>query len=320
MVSPKAMTRLTLFWSACAFLAMASCLLCPEIRAEEPEKFHLRVGLSSRTFVNVPSEDIKVAIKMLSQKVARKTMGSAESRIYDSTQEIERDLKARTVDILALMPEEFFYLKKRTPLEPLAITAFDSGNSVEILLLTRKESSISGIEDLRNRTIVMPAKIRQNGTLYYVWIETLLLREGVQEMGQFFSSVVEARSASQILPPVFFRKADAGVVISDTFNVACELNPQIGRELKVIARIKGLVGGIIAARHDQPEERKQRVKQALLTLHEDPEGKQMFVIFQLNRLVPYRPEYLKATEALLAEHRELKESRKSALKARTTKR
>ncbi len=314
MANPKkVITRLSLLGSAFAFMALVSCMLCPDVRAEEPEKFHLRVGLSSRTFVNVPSEDIKVAIRMLSQKVARKMLGSAESRIYDSTQEIERDLKAKTVDLLALMPEEFLYLKKRVPLEPLALTAFDSGSSVEILLVTRKDSSISRIEDLRNRTIVMPAKIRQNGTLYYIWIETLLFREGAREMGQFFSSVIEARSASQILPPVFFRKADAGVVISDTFDVARELNPQIGRELKVIARIKGLVGGIIAVRHDMPDERKEKVKQALLTLHEDPEGKQMFVIFQLNRLVPYRPEYMKATEALLAEHRELKENRKSAL-------
>ncbi len=313
MVNPNVTTRLTLLVRAFACLIMASCVLCVDVRAEEPEKFHLKVGFSNRTFVNVPSEDIKVAIRMLSRKVARKMMGSAESRIYDSTQEIERDLKAGTVDVLALMPEEFLYLRKRVPLEPLALTAFDSGSSVEILLVTRKDSSISRIGDLRNRSIVMPAKIRQNGTLYYVWIETLLLREGAREMGQYFSSVVEARSASQILPPVFFRKADAGLVISDTFDVARELNPQMGRELKVIARIKGLAGGIIAIRRDFPEERKEKVKQALLTLHEDPEGKQMFVIFQLNRLVPYRPECMKATETLLAEHRELKENHKSAL-------
>jgi len=80
------------------------------------------------------------------------------------------------------------------------------------------------------------------------------------------------------------------------------VNPQIGRELKVIARIKGLAGGVLAIRRDLPEERKQRVRQALLTLHEDQEGKQMFVLFQLSRLVPFPPEYLKATEALLDEH------------------
>jgi hypothetical protein len=43
-----------------------------------------------------------------------------------------------------------------------------------------------------------------------------------------------------------------------------------------------------------------------MTLHEDPEGQQMFVLFQLSRLTPFRPEYLKGTEALFAEHRKLK--------------
>lgn len=32
----------------------------------------------------------------------------------------------------------------------------------------------------------------------------------------------------------------------------------------------------------------------------------IFVLFQLTRLAPFRPEYLKATEALYAEHRNLK--------------
>ena len=291
-----------LFGRAFACLALIFCILCWNAQADEPAKFHLRIGFSSRAFVNVPSEDIRVAIRMLSQKVARKTVGSAESRIYDSTQEIERDLKARQVDLLVLMPEEFIFLRNRVPLEPMAVTSTDSGNTVEILLLVRKESKFTGIGELRDRAIVMPPKISQYGNLYYIWVETLLLREGIPEMARFFSSVREARTSSQGLLPVFFRKADACVVTSNTYDLACELNPQIGRELKVIARIKGLAGGVIAIRRDLPEERKQRVRRALLTLHEDQEGKQMFVLFKLSRLVPFPPEYLKATEALLEEH------------------
>jgi ABC-type phosphate/phosphonate transport system substrate-binding protein len=290
------------FVRAFACLALIFCIPCWNAQADEPAKFHLRIGISSRAFVNTPSEDIRVAIRMLSQKVARKTLGSAESRIYDSTQEIERDLKARQVDILALMPEEFIFLRNRVPLEPMAVTAFDSGNTVEILLLVRKESKFTDIGGLRNRAIVMPPKITQYGNMYYIWVETLLLREGIPEMARFFSSVREARTSSQGLLPVFFRNADACVVTSNTYDLACELNPQIGRELKVIARIKGLAGGVIAIRRDLPEERKLRVRQALLTLHEDQEGKQMFVLFQLSRLVPFPPEYLKTTEALLEEH------------------
>ncbi|OQA10927.1 MAG: ABC transporter, phosphonate, periplasmic substrate-binding protein [bacterium ADurb.Bin374] len=89
--------------------------------------------------------------------------------------------------------------------------------------------------------------------------------------------------------------------------MSVELNPQIGRELTVIERLPKLVGGIIAMRRDLPEVHKQKIRQALLTLHEDQEGKQLFVLFQLKKLVPYRPEYMRATEALYAEHRTLRQ-------------
>ncbi|HTP65811.1 MAG TPA: PhnD/SsuA/transferrin family substrate-binding protein [Geobacteraceae bacterium] len=290
-----------------ALLLMALCIICRDTKAEEPAKFHVRVGFSSRAFIHVPTEDIKVAIRMLAQKVASKTTGSADSIIYESTRDIERDIKTRKVDVLALMPDEFIYLSNRVPLEPVVVTAFDKDYEVEILLLARKESGFATFSDLRGREIVMPAKVCQYGNTYYTWIETLVMKEGYPEAGLFFSSIRTARTPSQILLPVFFRKADACVLTRNAYDVACELNPQIGRELKVIARINRLAGGVIAIHRDLPEERKQKVKQALLTLHEDPEGKQMFVIFQLHRLVPYRPEYLKATEALLAEHRELRQ-------------
>jgi ABC-type phosphate/phosphonate transport system substrate-binding protein len=105
---------------------------------------------------------------------------------------------------------------------------------------------------------------------------------------------------------VFFRKVDGCVVPRQSFEVTSELNPQIARELKTISRIDRLTGGIIAFRQELPEERKQKIRQALMTLHEDQEGHQMFVLFQLDRLTPFRPEYLKGTETLYAEHKKIK--------------
>ncbi|MDD2337370.1 MAG: PhnD/SsuA/transferrin family substrate-binding protein [Geobacteraceae bacterium] len=84
------------------------------------------------------------------------------------------------------------------------------------------------------------------------------------------------------------------------------MNPQISRELKIIARADKLAGGIIVIRPDLQADLKQKLIQALRTVHEDQEGKQMFLLFQLSSLIPYRPEYMRATEAFFTEHRTLK--------------
>lgn len=268
--------------------------------------FHLRIGFSSRAFVSVPREDIRIAVQVLSRKLAAKTVGSAESRIYDTSAEVENDLKARRLDVVALTPEEFINLRTHTPLEPAMTTVSGKNHEVELLLLTRRDSGLNGIADLKRRTIALPSRASQFGSTYHIWLETLVMKRGAGSTERFFSSLLETRNASQAIMPVFFRKADACVVSGQAFQVTTELNPQIARELRVMARIKHLAGGIIALRQDLPEERKQKVRQALMTLHEDQEGRQMFVLFQLDRLTPHRPDHLKGLEALHAEHRSLR--------------
>jgi ABC-type phosphate/phosphonate transport system substrate-binding protein len=282
-----------------------SCAVWHSVNAADVEKFHLNIGFSSHAFVNVPKDDIRVAVCILAKKVARKASGSAESRVYDSTSEMERDLRNHKLDIIALTPDDFLDIKHRIPLDPVMITATDKGYEVDLLLLVRKDSHLLTLKDLKNRSIVIPSINAQNGNVYHIWLEMLLAREGFPGTDSFFSSIQEARTASQALMPVFFRTADACVVTGHILDLASELNPQVGRELKVLAKMGKLAGGIIALRHDLPAQRKQKIKEALLTLQDDQEGRQLFVLFQLERLVPFRPEYLKETEAFIAEHHQL---------------
>jgi ABC-type phosphate/phosphonate transport system substrate-binding protein len=289
-----------------AFMAMVACCISPSVVMAEIGPFHLRIGFSSAAFVSVPKDDMRIAVEVLTQKVARKTIGSAESRVYDSTAEIEKDLQTKKLDVVALGLEEFMQLRTHAHLEPAMITMSGKSCDIELLLLTRKDSGLNRFTDLNKRTIALPSKKSQYGATYLTWIETLVMKEGAGSLGGFFSSFQETRNASQAIMSVFFRKADSCVVTSQAFEVTCELNPQIARELKTISHSDRLAGGIIAFRQDLAPERKQKVRQALMTLHEDQEGRQMFVLFQLSKLTPYRPEYMRGTEALYAEHRKLK--------------
>ncbi len=302
-------TNRRLLWNLVAISAtvfMVSCAMWQSSCAAEAGKFHVNIGFSTRAFVNVPREDIRVAVRILSQKVARNTVGSANSQIYDSISDIERDLNAKKLDAVALTPEDFLELSSHTPLDPVMVTATSMGHEVELLLLARKDSHIRTFRELKNRTISIPAKVVQYGNMYFTWAEILLMREGFQSIEGYFSSVSEARTPSRALMQVFFRKADACVVTGQVLELATELNPQIGRELTIIARVGKLAGGIIVFRSDLPEDRKQKLRQALQTLHEDQEGRQLFLLFQLNRLIPYRPEYLRETRLFFDEHRDLK--------------
>lgn len=286
-------------------ILLSVCVLWSGGEAMESSSFHVNIGFSGRAFVNVPQQDIKIAVQLLSRKVAKKTVGSADSKIYDSVAEIEQDLKAKMLDAIALPPDDFLELSNRIPLEPVMITNTTQGHEVELLLLTRKDSAIRSFQHLRNRRIAVPAKVNQYGNMYFTWLDTLIMRQGFHGGNRFFTAVAETKKPSQALMQVFFRQTDACITTAQLFDLSAELNPQLGKELIVIERLPKLAGGIIALRRDLPDIRKRILRQAMLTLHEDQEGKQLFVLFQLKNLIPYRPEYLKPTEAFYDEHRRL---------------
>lgn len=305
MARPTNMRSLLKLAAVAAFILWSPCAMWHAICKAETGKFHVNIGFSTKAFVNVPREDIRVAVRILSQKVARNTVGSANSQIYDSLSDIERDLKAKQLDAVALTPEDFLALRPRIPLDPIMVTATSKGHEVELLLLTRKDSRIRTFRELKNRTIAIPARIVQYGNMYFTWVDTLLMREGFPNLETFFSSVNEAQNPSRALMQVFFRQADACVVTDQVFDLATELNPQIGKELTVVTRVDKLAGGIIVFRDDLQEDRKQKLREALQTLHEGQDGRQLFVLFQLNRLVPYRPEYLRATQLFFEDYHDL---------------
>jgi ABC-type phosphate/phosphonate transport system substrate-binding protein len=168
----------------------------------------------------------------------------------------------------------------------------------------RKDSGIRSLRDLKNRSIVVTKRSSQYGNLNHVWLETLLLREGIRESNRFFTTVKEVQTVKQVVMPVFFRQADACIVTRQVFELSAELNPQLGKQLTAIARIDNLAPGIIVIDRRLPDDIRQKIRQTLLTLHEAPDGQQLLMLFQVRKLVPFKPEYLKATEALFSEYRE----------------
>jgi ABC-type phosphate/phosphonate transport system substrate-binding protein len=272
----------------------------PRVGAEDGSR--LRIGFTGSAFQDVTNTDIKAAVSVLIQKVAWKHFGKGESRFYETLPEMAADLKDRNIEVLATPVEEFMELRKHLPIDPLLISSSDNGTEMEMILLVRKESGIRSFRDLRGRSIVMPQRNPRCLGMYMAWLETLVMVEGSKGVNTYFSSVKETRTAANAIMPVFFRQADACIVTRQVFELTAEMNPQINRELAIISRKGKLSQGVIAVDRRLPEERRQRLLQAFLTLHQTPEGQQLLMLFKVRKLVPFVPGYLKGTETLFAEY------------------
>jgi hypothetical protein len=269
------------------------------------ELFMPNVGFSSSAFTEVDKNDAKVTTKLLGDMIVRRYQGQSfknqgETFIYENLSELENDVKAKKLDVVVVVSNEFLEIRNRLPIEPIMVSSREKSVYEELFLFVRGDSGIKKVKDLRGRPI-MVAKT-QYGRVYLTWLETLLMQEGCYDI----SGIRETRKPSQALMPVFFRQADACVVSRHYFEVNSELNPQILRELLSISNSPGLAGGVIAFRKDYNERHKEIMKNILASLHADAPGRQILLLFQMAKLVPFRPEYLNSMEALFKEHRDLK--------------
>jgi phosphonate transport system substrate-binding protein len=134
-----------------------------------------------------------------------------------------------------------------------------------------------------------------------LWVRSVLQEAGVEvgEGGVRVSGT--AANVSQAVLPVFFGQVEACVVPVSSLDTMAELNPQLRRDLKVLATSPAFCQGPICVRKDVLEEWGHLLSDVLTTLHLEPEGRQLLTLFRIEQLVPFDDAYLEPTARLLEE-------------------
>ena len=88
-----------------------------------------------------------------------------------------------------------------------------------------------------------------------------------------------------------------------------ELNPQLGKELTILATSPPLPGNaLVVFRPGLDPGLQARVLKACLTIHQHPTGKQILTLTKLGQMVPCKDKDLQNLKALMVERNKLKGS------------
>lgn len=287
--------------AAPALLAGALCLAA---RADQAALLpSLVIGFSDAVLSEVDLKDAKAATKVWADMIMRRKHVKVESDgvVFDGLASMDDALRAGRVDLVWLLPRDYLEARGRLPIVPIVIASPGSVLFNEFVLVVRRGGGIGSLRDLKDRRLVV--ETNRSEAVSRVWLETLLMKEGWrEEPQQFFASVKAARKPSQIVMPVFFGQADAGVVTRHSFDTMVELNPQLGRELKSIASSAPYVAAIGCLRREYNDKYGESIRETLERLHEDPQGKQILALFRQGKLVRFTESHLASVESLLKEH------------------
>ena len=128
--------------------------------------------------------------------------------------------------------------------------------------------------DLRGRTVALYNSDKMS--LAMPWMDVVLLREGmIGASNGFFGKVMRDRKLSTAVLGVFFGQRDACIVTLSGFRGMVELNPQVGRQLRVIETSPPFIPTVFCFRREFQSPQNERVFDAILRLHESVAGRQI---------------------------------------------
>ncbi len=264
------------------------------------EAVHTSVGFSVSTFLDVEKERAQAITSIWSNLVAAKWGGTASTTVCKSLDDLEKKLRSKHLDLVVLLPEEYLQLRNKVNLEPLFVSARDKDIFDRLVLVVRRDSNARCISDLKGKTLIQQHTLCAKGR--NLWLDTILMRTGVRKPERFFAQSRNVLKPSAAILPVFFRKEDACVVTLRSLQVMADLNPQLKRELLVLEESRPRPSAIIATRKGLPASHREMLRDVLQSLDRTVQGKQLLTLFRMNRLVPFRPEYLARMEELFREH------------------
>ena len=275
------------------------------IQAVEPNAVPFRLAFSRSMFTDVNDNDAKAAIKVWGQTVAKERgiPTDPEPTILEGVPALSRALQNQQVDGVGMTLVEYEVLSREVRFTPIFVS-YSAGRVTErYVLLTHQENRITSLADLCGRSLVVYENPRV--CLAQPWLDTLLVQQGFKPAAEFVGKITRNNKLSKTVLPVFFHQSDACLVTRSGFETMAELNPQVSKQLKIIATSPEVVPSVFCFRADYGPAFKEALFASVRELHKTPAGQQVLTIFHSDRIEDQPASCLDSAMELLATHRKV---------------
>ena len=284
------------------FVVMGTLLAANAVCGATEDQQRIAVGYSTQLFVEIDVKDAAAATKIWTTEVGNQAGLRPENHMYADVQRLIEDFKKGDIDIATFSTLAYFRNESVLPGDPAFIGVRNGKAAQRYVVLVPADRSYGSIKSLKGGRLA----ITQNDTMSILYLNTLLLRKRLPEMDQFFSSVLNKSKPSQAIHAVYFGSADVCVTTEQAFQTMIELNPQVGRKLKIVGTSPGLLQGVSIYRSGYPKAIRKKIEAVVYNLKNYPRGKQVLTLFQCDDLAIPSSNDFAETRQLYGEYRRLK--------------
>jgi len=275
--------------------------------SDKPIAEFFTVGITRTAFRNINPNDAAAAYTVVLETIGRRhgRQFKATTQIFDDPGAFEATIRGGSLHISVVGAWDYLSMHIDDVAKPSFVVAENGQVGRRYLVLTRRDSGLNALPDLRGKSIVKLDYAAVGAALH--WLDTLLAAGRLGPQERFFGNVEVVGKPSAAVLPVFFGKKSACVVDESSFKIMKELNPQVGLALQVVAISEKFADVLICVReHGWPSDAlRAETIQALADLPRDPGGRQILTLFKIDQLVPFRDEYLDNIRQLRATYAKL---------------
>jgi len=273
----------------------------PTPQAEVP----MHLGFSSAMFVGINMTDARNSIKALTASIAREVAIKADPDplIYENVDEAESLLRGHQITAVSMRTSEYWLLRRNIAFNRFLVTARKGNPTSAYLVLAREGSAITKLADLRDKRVLVYTS--PSMCLAIPWLDVELAKESLPTTSVFFGGLVDFPKPAKVVLPVFFGQADACLITRYAYDTIIELNPQVGRQLRIVATSPDYVATLFGFRADLSPAFTEKAVRAFVALRYSVFGRQTLAIFQTEEIAEFSADTFGPSLALFDEHARL---------------
>jgi ABC-type phosphate/phosphonate transport system substrate-binding protein len=271
-----------------------------EIKDEPVDSPHVTSIFDAMPGVN--TEDARMALEMLMRNIVVRHGKQFRVRLdflMDFGQAADK-INADRYDLVVLPGLDYLQIKSKVALTPRLVLSKVEKPTEPLVLVTQHNETLETLSKKDPRILIID--VGRAGESAKLWLDTVLLEAGLGPSHQFFTEIRRSQKPSRSILPVFFGQVDACVVPESALNVMNELNPQIGRQVRILKRSENLVNLLLCATSWADQEDVEMVVAEGIDAFHDPKSRQALTMVQMNRFYPFQPEHMAATANLYKRH------------------
>jgi phosphonate transport system substrate-binding protein len=173
---------------------------------------------------------------------------------------------------------------KRLGVEALARPEYPDGASTyHGLLLVRQESEITSGKDMKGKRFAFVDKATTAG-----WLLPLhyFKTQGIDDHRSWLRETYFTGTHEGAIYDVLEKKADIGAAKNTVFQRLARSDPRLSDELTILARSPDVPENALCVRADLGDALKTKLKETLLNMHQEEEGKKVLKLFGAARFIP----------------------------------